>query len=77
MSKPKYDRTLLGAAALGALEPDEQRSVDEHVATCNDCWNELADLMKLKDHLGLVPPEAFLDCRPGNSQGTPRGEPSC
>ena len=60
----EHDRTQLGAYALGALEPDEVREVDEHLATCAECRAELAELEQMKDFLGEVPPEAFLDGAP-------------
>jgi anti-sigma factor RsiW len=64
MNTPEYDRSLLGAYALGALEPDEERVVEEHVATCDDCFYGLTVLRRLRNHLGQVPPEAFLDGPP-------------
>lgn len=60
----EHDRTQLGAYALGALEPDEAREVDEHLATCAECRAELAELEEMKEFLGEVPPEAFLDGPP-------------
>ncbi|MFF0342070.1 anti-sigma factor family protein [Kribbella sp. NPDC004875] len=60
----EHDRTELGAYALGALEPAEVAAVDEHLATCADCRAELAELTEMKDFLGEVPPEAFLDGPP-------------
>jgi anti-sigma factor RsiW len=60
MNTPEYDRTLLGAYAIGALEPDEERVVEEHVATCDECFYGLTVLVRLRNHLGQVPPEAFL-----------------
>lgn len=60
----EHDRTQLGAYALGALEPGEVREVDEHLATCAECRTELAELEEMKEFLGEVPPEAFLDGPP-------------
>ncbi|MET9274573.1 zf-HC2 domain-containing protein [Kribbella sp. NPDC003557] len=60
----EHDRTQLGAYALGALEPAEAAAVDEHLATCAECRAELAELAELKDFLGEVPPEAFLEGPP-------------
>jgi predicted anti-sigma-YlaC factor YlaD len=60
----EHDRTQLGAYALGALEPEEVRQVDEHLATCPECRAELAELEETKQFLGEVPPEAFLDGPP-------------
>jgi anti-sigma factor RsiW len=69
MNTPEYDCTLLGAYALGALEPDEERVVEEHVAICDECFYELTVLLRLKNHLRQVPPEAFL-------RGAPEGNDS-
>jgi hypothetical protein len=60
----EHDRSQLGAYALGALEADEVREVDEHLATCAECRAELAELEEMKDFLGEVPPEAFLEGPP-------------
>jgi hypothetical protein len=60
----EHDRTQLGAYALGALEPGEAAAVDEHLATCEECRAELAELNELTDFLGEVPPEAFLEGPP-------------
>ena len=60
----EHDRTQLGAYALGALEPAEIQDVDEHLATCAECRTELAELEEMKDYLGEVPPEAFLEGPP-------------
>src|SRR6476659_890865 len=64
MSEQVHDRELLGAYALGVLDPDEVRAVDTHIASCPECQAELADLQEMKDSLGEVPPEAFLDGPP-------------
>lgn len=60
----EHDRTQLGAYALGALEPGEVREVDEHLATCAECRTELAELAEMREFLGEVPPEAFLEGPP-------------
>jgi len=60
----EHDRSQLGAYALGALEPDEVQEVDEHLATCAECRTELAELEEMKEFLGEVPPEAFLEGPP-------------
>jgi anti-sigma factor RsiW len=60
----EHDRTQLGAYALGALEPAEVAAVDEHLATCAECRAELVELTEMKDFLGEVPPEAFLEGPP-------------
>lgn len=60
----EHDRSQLGAYALGALEPDEAREVEDHLAECAECRAEAAELAEMKDFLGEVPPEAFLDGPP-------------
>jgi len=49
--------TGLGAYVLGALESEERRRVEEHVAACPDCAAELAELESLRPLLGQVRPE--------------------
>lgn len=61
-----HDRSQLGAYALGALEPDEAREVEQHLAGCAECRTELAELEELKDFLAEVPPEAFLNGPPAD-----------
>jgi anti-sigma factor RsiW len=60
----EHDPSQLGAYVLGALEPDEVREVDEHLAGCAECRAELVELEEMKEFLGEVPPEAFLDGPP-------------
>lgn len=62
----EHDHTQLGAYVLGALEPDEVRAVDEHLAGCAEARKELAELEEMKEFLGEVPPEAFLDGPPAD-----------
>jgi anti-sigma factor RsiW len=62
----EHDPSRLGAYSLGALEPDEVREIDEHLAGCAECRQELAELDELKEFLGEVPPEAFLDGPPAD-----------
>ena len=52
------DRTtsLVGAYVLGALEPDERRTAEEHLAGCPDCAAELAAFRGLPALLDRVPP---------------------
>ena len=62
----EHDHSQLGAYVLGALEPDEVREVDEHLAGCAEGRAELVELEELKDFLGEVPPEAFLEGPPAD-----------
>lgn len=48
---------LLGAYVLGALEPDEHRTVDEHLAQCAACAAETADLAALPPLLATLTDE--------------------
>lgn len=64
MNAADHDRELLGAYVLGVLEADEQRAVDEHLAGCAECRQELTELDEMKAFLGEVPPEAFLEGPP-------------
>ncbi len=62
MSQHPHD--LLGPYSLEALDGDEQRQVDEHLAGCPGCREELGELDALRARLDEVPPEAFLDGPP-------------
>ena len=48
-------RHSLGVYVLGAIEPGERAQVDEHLATCADCREELASLAGLPALLRRVP----------------------
>ncbi|MFC4912864.1 zf-HC2 domain-containing protein [Actinomadura gamaensis] len=47
-------RTALGVYVLGAIDPAERARVDEHLATCPECRDELAALAGLPALLGRV-----------------------
>lgn len=64
MSAVEHDRSVLGAYALGALDPAEEQTVHAHVSTCLECQRELAEFVDLREALDQVPPEAFLDGPP-------------
>jgi anti-sigma factor RsiW len=49
-------RHSLGVYVLGAIEPGDRAQVDEHLATCADCREELASLAGLPALLRRVPP---------------------
>ncbi|MGW3242237.1 anti-sigma factor family protein [Streptomyces sp. NPDC001070] len=61
----RHDNEALTAYVLGALNEEEVRAVDEHVASCDPCRAELDELRTMEQALGEVPPEAFLDGPPG------------
>lgn len=60
----QHDPQLLGAYVLGAMDEQEVREMDEHLASCQDCARELEDLRAMEAYLGEVPPEAMLDGPP-------------
>jgi predicted anti-sigma-YlaC factor YlaD len=64
MTSAEHHTQALGAYALGALEEPEAVVVAEHVARCADCRAQLAELASLRELLGEIPPEAFLDGPP-------------
>ncbi|MFE7708127.1 zf-HC2 domain-containing protein [Streptomyces sp. NPDC057486] len=64
MSTKEHDSELLGAYVLGALDEQEVRTVDVHMASCQKCRDELDGLREMESALGEVPPEAFLDGPP-------------
>lgn len=47
MTPDGHVHTELGAYVLGALEPAERRAVEDHLAHCDTCRNELAGLSAL------------------------------
>lgn len=60
----QHDAQLLGAYVLGALDEQEVRAVEEHLASCPECRGELEELRAIEASLGDVPPEALLDGPP-------------
>src|SRR6476661_10092973 len=60
----QHDPGELGALALGLLDPQRTRAVEEHLARCPACRRDLEDLTAVTDLLGEVPPEALLEGPP-------------
>lgn len=59
MTECQHVRQLLGVYVVGAIDPAERSVVDNHLASCPDCREELAGLAGLPALLGRVPfPEA-------------------
>jgi anti-sigma factor RsiW len=56
----------LGAYVLGALDDVESREVAAHLADCPDCRTQVDELVEMKDALGEVPPELFLEGPPAD-----------
>ena len=59
-----HDPDELGAHALGLLDAEQSRAVEEHLAVCPECRHEWEELRGMVDLLDDVPPEAFLDGPP-------------
>jgi hypothetical protein len=60
-------RQLLGVYVVGAIDPAERSVVDDHLAGCQSCRDELAGLAGLPAMLGRVPAEDVerLSLEPG------------
>ncbi|MEU4425390.1 zf-HC2 domain-containing protein [Actinoplanes sp. NPDC024001] len=59
-----HDSELLGAYLLGVLDRAEQDAVEEHLADCADCRDDVAGLRRMETALGALPPEALIDGPP-------------
>lgn len=59
-----HDRSMLGAYALGGLDPREAQLVHDHLQTCPECRREVAEFADLRASMDDVPPEAFLEGPP-------------
>ena len=55
MTDCQHVRQLLGVYVVGAIDPAERSVVDNHLAACPDCREELAGLAALPALLGRVP----------------------
>ena len=55
MAECRQIRQALGVYVLGAIDPAERAQVDEHLATCPECREELASLAGLPAMLRKVP----------------------
>ena len=65
-------RLALGALVLGALAPSEREQVERHVAACERCRAELAELASLPGMLNLVRPDDIPTSDEDDLQPTPR-----
>jgi hypothetical protein len=61
-------RISLGVYVLGALEPAERAAVDAHLATCDGCQAELADIEDLPTLLAPLSEEAVAALADGWSE---------
>jgi hypothetical protein len=64
MTGDEHDRGALAGLALNALDADDQASIEEHVAICDQCRQELIELRESVQVLRTLPAEAFLDGPP-------------
>jgi hypothetical protein len=70
-------RISLGVYVLGALEPAERAAVDAHLATCEGCRAELADIEGLPAMLASLSTEGVVALGDGwpQERATPPGSP--
>ncbi|GAA5164417.1 anti-sigma factor family protein [Amycolatopsis dongchuanensis] len=61
---PEHESRALGAYVLGALDLQEMRAMEQHLASCRRCQAELAELRMAHAALADLPPEALLDGPP-------------
>lgn len=61
---PDENSRSLGAYVLGALDRQERRAMEQHLASCRRCQAELAELRMARAALDGLPPEAMLDGPP-------------
>jgi anti-sigma factor RsiW len=59
-----HQTEALGAYALGALDEQETADVREHLGQCAQCSSELEAVNAMRETIGEIPPEAFLDGPP-------------
>jgi anti-sigma factor RsiW len=64
MTSAQHDSPDLALYALGGLSEAEKAEIDAHVADCETCRDQLAELTGIADRLGEVPPEFFLEGPP-------------
>ncbi|MFD2418953.1 anti-sigma factor family protein [Amycolatopsis pigmentata] len=60
----RHDTRSLGAYVLSALDQQEMRAMERHLASCAPCRAEVAQLQSAHAALGGLPPEAWLDGPP-------------
>jgi predicted anti-sigma-YlaC factor YlaD len=64
MSSDQHDTGALAGYVLGALDETDRRLVDDHLARCERCREEVHVLEETRTVLDAVPVEAFLDGPP-------------
>jgi hypothetical protein len=68
-------RNQLGVYLLGAIGPGERAQIEEHLAACPWCREELAGLAGLPGLLRRVPPDVALHAWMDEATGSPPGPP--
>ena len=68
-------RSELGVYVLGAIGPAERAKVDQHLAICLRCREELAGLAGLPGLLRRVPPDAAMQAWADDTSGPRPGPP--
>jgi anti-sigma factor RsiW len=68
-------RNELGVYVLGAIGPAERAQVDQHLAACPRCREELAGLAGLPGLLRRVPPEVAMQAWADDTSGSRSGPP--
>jgi anti-sigma factor RsiW len=63
----EHDPALLGSYVLGEFDEDERHATQAHLATCERCRLDVADLRAMHTLLGDIPPEAVLDGPPDDA----------
>jgi anti-sigma factor RsiW len=74
MTDCQHVRQLLGVYVVGAIDPAERFVVDNHLAECPDCREELAGLAGLPALLGRVPLEEAEQIAGFDSERATAGE---
>ncbi|MGG8407627.1 anti-sigma factor family protein, partial [Streptomyces sp. 12297] len=64
MTRQQHEDELLGPYVLGVLDEPDIRRLEQHLADCDRCGRELAELREMEAALGEVPEEAFLEGPP-------------
>jgi len=75
MTTPCQESVSLGAYLLGALDPEERRAMELHVATCEQCRAELVEMAPLPGLLRHTPFEELPEtAAAAESLGPVRGQ---
>ncbi|MGP4014777.1 anti-sigma factor family protein [Saccharopolyspora sp. 5N708] len=67
MSTSQNHHFDLEAFVTGDVDVAQRRDVEEHLATCAECREEVESLREMEEFLGALPPEALLDGPPDDA----------